>query len=886
MPGANCSVYGCHTSRYSHGIAIFSLPKGQHDFTVQWRKKLSEIISKDRLIDSALRKQIASESLHICERHFKEDEVNRNSTRARLIPGTLPSQNLPIKSVQTTSLLKKTRLSTLSITSKKDCNESGKVQNHIHYFYKSFQEFVDRVSILKLESWELVISKDLVKVFKVDNIHLQPQYEVYVQPSLIFTIRSFAWNLPDTHDIYLNYKQSVKNITLSSIIALLSTYSLCQGVASGSNCFKKHILTKLYNPSVKSITTFESEFNKSTLCFLLINSGNICNKCKTLELSQNAKLQKALKRKAETLTKPAHINAPISITSPDRIKLTLQSYRSENAILKQEMKSMQDEIQKNALRVTSDFDGDIKNLMSNAFDLHSVSPFMKFFWTEQQKYLLSNPTSVRYHPMIIRYCLSFCAKSPSAYEDIPYDKKSGTGFLVLPSRRHLCDYKNYIHPQRGFNLDIIKELKSKVKDFSDVEKYIVLLFDEIKIQENLLWDKHTGEIIGFVDLGDINLYYATLQKIDAVATHVLVFMICSIVNPFKFTLANFPLFWKAVGICEMECKLKVMATTCDGASSNRKFFKMHSRLSNSNVKKDVVLTYKTINLYCPERYIYFIADPPNLLKTTRNCIYSSGSGKCTRYMWNDGLYILWSHIADIFKEDQICGLHLLPKLSYDHIKLSSYSVMNVKLAAQVLSTTVSKVLLNYGSPDTFATANFCSMIDSFFDIMNISNPYESIQKSKPFSVPFSSLDDNRLNWLKAEFLPYFEKWLSSINTRQGKFTLNDKGKMFISWQTYEGIKITVNSAVELITFLLSNGVSYVLTERFCQDSLENYFGHQRQIGSRKDNPSVRDFGYNDNTIRNQKVFRPIKDGNSHEDIHFEMNEEPVPCRKRVKTSLQ
>ena len=71
----------------------------------------------------------------------------------------------------------------------------------------SFQEFVDRVSILRLESWEIVISKDLVKVFKVGNIHLQPQYEVYVQPSLIFTIRSFAWNLPDKHDIYLSYKQ-------------------------------------------------------------------------------------------------------------------------------------------------------------------------------------------------------------------------------------------------------------------------------------------------------------------------------------------------------------------------------------------------------------------------------------------------------------------------------------------------------------------------------------------------------------------------------------------------------------------------------------------------------------------------------------------------------
>ena len=199
------------------------------------------------------------------------------------------------------------------------------------------------------------------------------------------------------------------------------------------------------------------------------------DKCKTLELSQTNKLQKAVKRKADTLTKPAQLNAPISITSPDRIKLTMQNYRFENAILKQEMKNMQDEIQKNSLRVTSDLDDDMKNLMSNAFDLYNVSPFMKFFWVEQQKYLLSNPTSVRYHPMIIRYCFSLCAKSPSTYEDIRFDKKSGTDFLVLPSRRRLRDYKNYIHPQRGFNPDIIKELKFRVKDFSDRKIYCIVV---------------------------------------------------------------------------------------------------------------------------------------------------------------------------------------------------------------------------------------------------------------------------------------------------------------------------------------------------------------------------------------------------------------------------
>ena len=81
--------------------------------------------------------------------------------------------------------------------------------------------------------------------------------------------------------------------------------------------------------------------------------------------------------------------------------------------------------------------------------------------------------------------------------------------------------------------------------------------------------------------------------------------------------------------------------------------------------------------------------------------------------------------------------------------------------------------------------------------------------------------------------------MASIEKPPGNFSKNAKGKIFISQQTYEGFKITVNSIIEAVQFLLQHEVSYVLTECFCQD------------------PSLGDFGFNDNAIRNQKVFRPI-----------------------------
>ena len=126
---------------------------------------------------------------------------------------------------------------------------------------------------------------------------------------------------------------------------------------------------------------------------------------------------------------------------------------------------MKQELSKSSLNVTDDLHADFKNIISS--NENQLSPFMKLFWCEQQKYLSSSSSrSVKYHPMIIRYSLALASKSPAAYDQLRFDEKTGSGVLVLPSRRRLRDYKNYITPKRGFNPAIVNELKMKVKDFS------------------------------------------------------------------------------------------------------------------------------------------------------------------------------------------------------------------------------------------------------------------------------------------------------------------------------------------------------------------------------------------------------------------------------------
>ena len=77
MPGANCSIFGCSSSRYTPDIAIFGLPQGDDDYNVEWRKNLVHIMTKDRVINQSLKKQIEKKTLHICERHFEESKIRR-----------------------------------------------------------------------------------------------------------------------------------------------------------------------------------------------------------------------------------------------------------------------------------------------------------------------------------------------------------------------------------------------------------------------------------------------------------------------------------------------------------------------------------------------------------------------------------------------------------------------------------------------------------------------------------------------------------------------------------------------------------------------------------------------------------------------------------------
>ncbi|XP_062578102.1 uncharacterized protein LOC134245410 [Saccostrea cucullata] len=160
-------------------------------------------------------------------------------------------------------------------------------------------------------------------------------------------------------------------------------------------------------------------------------------------------------------------------------------------------------------------------------------------------------------------------------------------------------------------------------------------------------------------------------------------------------------------------------------------------------------------------------------------------------------------------------------------------------------------MAGYYGPVMSETAKFFSLVDRFFDCLNGRSLQESVRVRKPDLAPYKVQNDQRFQFLQREFLGYLEQWMTAVKNRQG-FSKSEQNKMFLSYQTYEGIVMTVNAFIEATKYLLGQGLPYVLSHDFCQDPLEEHFGRHRGLGSRHDNPTAHQFSYQENQLRLQR----------------------------------
>jgi len=263
--------------------------------------------------------------------------------------------------------------------------------------------------------------------------------------------------------------------------------------------------------------------------------------------------------------------------------------------------------------------------------------------------------------------------------------------------------------------------------------------------------------------------------------------------------------------------------TFDGAYVNKT---MCTKL-NASFKYES-LTSSITNVINKEPIFLFL-DPCHMIKLVRNTF-----GDKQVFKNNEGKYIKWVFIEKLFEKQNTEGLRAGTKLTKRHLNYRNKK-MNVRLVVQILSESVSKALIYCKEIDqpncgeASATAEFCTMINQAFDILNSRNQFSK----SPFNI---SINLNTINKYE-EFSKRFKNYIGGLTFCNGqKIVDSNRNTGFIV------LILSLESAINLFKYLHYNhSLKYLLTYKISQDHLESYFSAMRSMFGFNNNPNCQQF---------------------------------------------
>lgn len=591
------------------------------------------------------------------------------------------------------------------------------------------------------------IANNTLKIMKINPKNEMPLICITVNSNLSLSGKVLMKKL-DNHNLVQLSPSISTNSELLSIINYLNNYKLCSGIMRNDFVvILKEKCQGLYCPI--------TEVMRDENCLGLSN----CKTCVCcLKLKRNASNTKAKGKANKPKSKKYK-----SLSKEELIALLKKSKENERNTRKQ-VKRYQKKSYKHLVTdsepLPENDEACIEEILKKSLPNGEDNSFVSIFLREQIKMNnQADPRGRRWHPLVIQWCLFQYHKSPMAYKSL-----ANSNILKLPSYTTLFRQSSHDSRVLGFSDAVLNRMKEDIQPetLTPEHQYFNLLLDEMKTKEELVYKKDTGDLVGYTHLNDARnkIYSLSNQchKDKKVANHVLMLMLRGATTHVKYPFAHFAtnsltaddlnsIVWEAIEKLE-SLGFKILTIIGDGAAINRKFFSMNTTENSP---------HSCINPYSldEERPLYFIIDPPHLLKTVRNCLFSSEETCKVRLMYKNKQNIVWKAIRDLYETERSRpgNFRKAHKLTNDHIYLNSYSKMKVRFAAQVLSkTTANAICAEFGEKYS-ETVKFIELFDTWFDIFNTSNLTECYYQRKPNKRPFKTFKDQRIS-VSAKFIRF------------------------------------------------------------------------------------------------------------------------------------
>ena len=420
---------------------------------------------------------------------------------------------------------------------------------------QTINDIIVQLQQKNIEPWQVRSSneEEVRLEFYSDCVYSIPKYTVVVNSALEFSVFIFNWPVPDQNPLYKESKRSVMYVSITELLKSIQSYAVCEGLAEDMDVMSAAAdptgrpdpnPASIVRHSVpKAIGVEDPHFKvhlmyRSVGCEVLTGTKLSKKICKPCMSALNA-VKRVVRAKSKSSSAPAKPRATLAACGPEKLRATVASSRLQMKDMEDRLQKLQQKIEQNGVGVSETLEKDVLTIMGG--QNLEVTPHMKFFWQEQMKLLQSSKMGRRYHPQVIRFALSIHSKSLSINSKSAYRELRESGALILPSEQVLRDYKNYFKPKAGINKENVESLREKSSSFSSVQRYVAVIMDEMKIQSNLVFDKVSGDLVGFIDLGDPMTNFASLaeEDDDPIATHALAFLVRGLCTDLKHIISYF-----------------------------------------------------------------------------------------------------------------------------------------------------------------------------------------------------------------------------------------------------------------------------------------------------------------------------------------------------------
>jgi len=275
--------------------------------------------------------------------------------------------------------------------------------------------------------------------------------------------------LDQDHDLWIGLPKMYDSLSnIQSLLAKLTSYSVCTGnheqefidLTPVGSAIEHHSKSTPSSPchgyregdfgAVKGLLSYSSTV-RNVKCALLVQ-GNRCSPCSHLRrilICRKNRLEEK-RRKSDGDSTPSYLSKNFRHCNMSREELIGKIFQQKEKInnLQNEIARVQRQFQKDVansgVTLNTCQSMEMKDAMAVCTDemekaFPDANSYQRLFWCEQFKSINVNSSKgMRWHPMILRWCLYLRQKSNTAY-----DALRDSGFITLPSTRTLFDYSHY-----------------------------------------------------------------------------------------------------------------------------------------------------------------------------------------------------------------------------------------------------------------------------------------------------------------------------------------------------------------------------------------------------------------------------------------------------------